>query len=114
MDDVFAQRRRRSGVLSYLSLFSSFGTLLCCGLPSLLVLLGLGATVASVLSAVPWLVTLSRQKTWVFAISGLLIGGNLVYVYVMAPRLREQGTACPVDEPDACASANRVSRILLW
>jgi uncharacterized protein (DUF924 family) len=33
----------RSGLLSYLSLFTSFGTLLCCALPSLLVLLGLGA-----------------------------------------------------------------------
>src|SRR5713226_4111981 len=30
--------------LSYLSLFSSVGTLLCCALPSLLVLAGLGAT----------------------------------------------------------------------
>lgn len=114
MHDVFAQRRRRSGVLSYLSLFTSFGTLLCCALPSLLVLLGLGATVASFLSAVPWLVTLSRHKAWVFAISGLLIGGNLLYVYVIAPRLKDQGAACPVDAPDACDSASRFSRILLW
>ena len=114
MYDVFAQRRRRSGVLGFLSLFTSFGTLLCCALPSLLVLLGLGATVASFLSAVPWLVNLSRHKTWVFAISGLLIGGNLLYVYVIAPRLKDQGAACPVDEPDACASASRLSRILLW
>jgi hypothetical protein len=60
--------RRTSGVLSYVSLFTSFGTLLCCALPSLLVLLGLGATVASFLTAVPWLVTLSRHKTWVFAV----------------------------------------------
>jgi mercuric ion transport protein len=36
----------RSGALSYLSLFTSLGTLLCCALPSLLVLFGLGATVA--------------------------------------------------------------------
>ena len=91
MHDVFAQRRRRSGVLGFLSLFTSFGTLLCCALPSLLVLLGLGSTVASFLSAVPWLVNLSRQKTWVFAISGLLIGGNLLYVYVIGPRLKDQG-----------------------
>jgi hypothetical protein len=114
MHDVFAQRRRRSGVLSYLSLFTSFGTLLCCALPSLLVLLGLGATVASFLSAVPWLVTLSRHKTWVFGISGLLIGSNVLYVYLIAPRLKDQGAACPVDEPDACSSASRFSRILLW
>src|ERR1700682_446609 len=74
----------QSGLLSYLSLFTSFGTLLCCALPSLLVLLGLGATVASFLSAVPWLVTLSHHKNWVFAISGLLIAGNFFYIYVLA------------------------------
>jgi len=53
----------REWLLAYLSLFTSMGTLLCCALPSLLVLVGLGATVASVLSAAPWLVTLSGHKT---------------------------------------------------
>jgi hypothetical protein len=114
MVDVLTRQRRRSGLLSYLSLFTSFGTLLCCALPSLLVLLGLGATVASVLSEAPWLVTLSRHKIWVFAVSGLLIGGNLVYVYAVAPRLRNAGAACPTDGPEACASASRFSRIVLW
>jgi hypothetical protein len=114
MDDVFAQKRRRSRVLSYLSLFTSLGTLLCCALPSLLVLLGLGATVASFLSEVAWLVTLSRHKTWVFAIAGLLIGANMLYIYVIAPRLKVEVPLCPVDEPEACESASRVSRILLW
>ena len=104
----------RSGVLNYLSLFTSFGTLLCCALPSLLVLFGLGATVASFLSAVPWLVTLSRHKNWVFAIAGLLIGGNFLYVYGLAPRLQARGTACPVDSPEACRSASRASRTILW
>lgn len=114
MADVLTRQRRTSGVLSYLSLFTSFGTLLCCALPSLLVLLGLGATVASFLSAAPWLVTLSRHKIWVFAVSGFLIGGNLVYVYAVAPRLRNASAACPTDAPEACASASRFSRIVLW
>jgi len=98
-------------VLSYLSLFTSFGTLVCCALPSLLVLFGLGATVASFLSAAPWLVTLSRHKAWVFVVAGLLIAGN---VYALAPRLRARGAACPVDAPEACEAANRVSVIVLW
>ena|SRR5947209_3978912 len=106
--------RRTSGVLSYLSLFTSFGTLLCCALPSLLVLVGLGATVASFLSAVPWLVALSRHKVWVFTVAGVLIGGNLAYVYGIAPRLQGAGAACPTDAPDACAGAGRVSRAVLW
>jgi hypothetical protein len=114
MNNTGAQPHRTSGVLSYLSLFTSFGTLLCCALPSLLVLLGLGATVASFLSAVPWLVTLSRHKFWVFTISGLLIGCNLLYAYVIAPRLQKAGTACPTDAPEACVSASRVSLLVLW
>jgi hypothetical protein len=48
-----ASQRTRGGALSFLSLFTSLGTLLCCALPSLLVLFGLGATVATVLSEVP-------------------------------------------------------------
>ncbi len=114
MVDVLTKQRRTSGVLSYLSLFTSFGTLLCCALPSLLVLLGLGATVASFLSAVPWLVTLSRHKSLVFLFSGVMIGGNLLYVYVIAPRLQSRGDVCPVDAPDACLSASRFSRVVLW
>lgn len=114
MSQTHDQTRRTSSVLSYLSLFTSFGTLFCCAVPSLLVLLGLGATVASFLSAVPWLVTLSRQKTWVFGISGLLIVSNLMYVYVVTPRLQEKGAACPADVPGACESTSRFSRIVLW
>src|SRR5438067_6083480 len=104
---------RRSFWLQYLSLFSSVGTLLCCALPSLLVLFGLGATVASVLSAAPWLVTLSRHKNWTFAIAGLLIAGNFVYVYALAPRLRAQTEQCAPGE-EACAAAGRISTAVLW
>ncbi len=114
MADILTRQRGTSGIWSYLSLFTSFGTLLCCALPSLLVLLGLGATVAAFLAAAPWLVALSRHKTWVFAVSGLFIGGNLLYVYAVAPRLQTAARACPADAPEACASAGRFSRIVLW
>ena len=77
-----------SAVLSYFSLFTSVGTLLCCALPSLLVLAGLGASVASTLSALPWLVTLSRHKHWTFSISGTLIALSFVNMYYLAPRFR--------------------------
>lgn len=100
--------------LSYTSLFTSFGTLVCCALPSVLVLVGLGATVASFLTAVPWLVTLSRHKEWVFAISGALIALNFAYVYRFGPRFRAAGEACPIDEPSACSTADKVSRVTLW
>jgi len=105
--------RKRSPVLSYLSLFTSLSTLLCCALPSLLVLLGLGATVASVLASAPWLVALSRHKGWVFSIAGALIGLSFVQTYAIAPRLRG-GEACAADDPSACDTATRVGRVVLW
>jgi len=101
-------------VLCYFGLFSSMGTLLCCALPSLFVLLGFGATVASLLGAAPWLVTLSRHKVWVFAASALLIGSNFYYVYRLAPRLLVQGGACEGDDPETCGRVSRMSRALLW
>lgn len=102
------------GLLGYMSLFSSVGTLLCCALPSLFVLVGLGATVASVVSTAPWLISLSRHKNWTFAIAGALIAANFVYVFRIAPRLQQAGQSCPVDQPSACGVAGRMSRVILW
>ena len=45
----------------------------CCALPALLVLLGAGGAVASMVSAAPWLVPLSRYKLAVFAVTGLAL-----------------------------------------
>jgi mercuric ion transport protein len=104
----------RSGALSYLSLFTSVGTLLCCALPSLLVLFGLGATVASVLSEAPWLVTMSHHKHWVFIVAGLLISGNFIYIYAIAPKLQMRSEACDPNDPAACETASRFSRLVLW
>ena len=63
---------------------------------------------------VPWLVTLSHHKNWVFALSGVLIGANLVYVYVLAPRVRARGDACSKDGDRACDTASTASRVILW
>jgi hypothetical protein len=103
---------RRSTVLSYFSLFTSLSTLLCCALPSLLVLFGLGASVASTLSFFPWLVTLSRHKVLTFTISGVLIACSLVNTYYIVPRFRREG--CSPDNPNACAEASRLGKVLLW
>src|SRR5262249_11910288 len=105
---------KTGGLLGYASLFTSLGTLLCCALPSLLVLVGLGATVASAVSAAPWLISFSRHKTWTFTIAGLLIAANFVYLFRIAPRLRQHAASCPVDQPSACGSASRMSRVILW
>jgi len=103
---------RRSAALSYFSLFTSVGTLLCCALPSLLVLLGLGASVASMLSSVPWLVKLSQHKQWTFSVSGILIALSFANMYYIAPRFRSD--ECNADDPSACADASRLSKTILW
>jgi mercuric ion transport protein len=112
MNIATTQTPRRSAVLSYFSLFTSVSTLLCCALPSLLVLFGLGASVASMLSFMPWLVTLSRHKQWTFTISGVLIALSFVNMYYIAPRLRPE--QCSPDDPTACDDASRISKVLLW
>ena len=106
--------RKRSAVFSYLSLFTSVGTLLCCALPSLLVLLGLGATVASALSFLPFLVTLSHYKVWTFSISGVLIAASFLYTYFLSPRLKARELGCDPRDPAACDTASRFSKIVLW
>jgi hypothetical protein len=107
------QRARRASLLNYFSLFGSFSTLICCALPSVLVLLGMGTAVASILSAAPWLVSLSRHKVWTFSIAGTLIACSFVMTYVIAPRLRA-GEACEADDPTTCGEVSRVSRVILW
>ena len=109
---TLAITKNRSAILGYFSLFTSVGTLLCCALPSLLVLFGLGASVAAMLSFLPWLVALSHHKQWTFAVSGLLIAFGFVNMYLIAPRLRTID-AC---EPGhiACGEASRLSKVVLW
>lgn len=107
------KRVRRAALLNYFSLFSSFSTLICCALPSVLVLLGMGTAVASLLSAAPWLVSLSRHKVWTFSIAGTLIALSFVVTYWIAPRLRA-GEACDADDPATCGEVSKVSRVILW
>jgi len=106
------ETKRASALLSYFSLFGSVGTLLCCALPSLFVLAGLGATVASTLSTLPWLVSLSHHKHWTFGISGLLIAASFLNMYYIAPRFPSQ--SCPPDTPDACVAVSGFSKWVLW
>ena len=59
--------------LSYLSLFTSGGTLICCALPALLVGLGTGAVMASLVSSVPQIVWFSEHKLGVFIFAGIML-----------------------------------------
>jgi hypothetical protein len=95
--------------VSWLALFTSLGTLVCCALPIVLVTLGLGAAVAALTSAFPFLITLSQHKGWVFAVSGLLLAFGAWLTW--GPR----GRRCPADptQAAACARARRWNRRIL-
>lgn len=75
---------------TWLTLFASTGTLVCCALPIILVTLGMGASVAALTSSIPFLITLSQHKVWVFFGSAIMLAlsGWLMY---------RPGRACPVD-----------------
>jgi mercuric ion transport protein len=45
---------------------------------------------------------------------GLLISGNFIYVYAIAPQLQLKSGACDPNDPAACQAASRISRIVLW
>lgn len=92
-------------VSSLLSLFASTSTLLCCALPALLVSLGAGAALASLVAVFPQIVWISEHKEAIFLLSSVLmvLGGFLQWRNRFAP--------CPVD-PDlrkACLSTRRTS-----
>lgn len=97
--------RIREGAVTFFTLFTSTGTLICCALPIMLVGLGLGAAMAGLTSTFPWMVTLSQHKAWVFAGSGLLLALSGWMVY-------RSGRTCPADPKLAklCNTMDKLNR----
>lgn len=93
----------RTVVIETVALLGSLGTLLCCALPALLVSLGAGAVLATLVTSVPQLVWISEHKVVVFAFAGLMLAISAVTTY-MNRRL-----PCPAD-PAQAKSCRRVRR----
>ena len=66
----------KDGLLNYLTLFTSMGTLICCALPALLVSFGLGAVLAGLASQWPSLIWISEHKIQVFIFAGVMLLAN--------------------------------------
>jgi hypothetical protein len=94
----------RTIALEVLTILSSFSTLLCCALPTLLVSLGAGAVFASVVAAVPQVVWVSEHKLPLFVFAGLMLGLSGVSTY------RSRSVPCPVD-PARAKSCMRLRRL---
>ncbi|MGE4240729.1 hypothetical protein [Ramlibacter sp.] len=104
MDDGVAQTR---GSLwsSVATLFATSSTLVCCAIPALLVALGAGAALSSLVSVFPQIVWLSEHKEALFAVSGaaLALSGWMQW--------RNRTAPCPVDPAlrDACLRTRKVA-----
>jgi hypothetical protein len=92
------------------ALLASSATLVCCVLPAVMVSLGAGAALVTVVSAVPQLIWLSEHKAMVFGLAGalLLLSGVMLQ--------RAAALPCPTDPAAAlaCRRIRRVSTIMFW
>lgn len=99
----------QQGGLSWLTLLVSSSTLICCALPILLVSLGFGATVASLTSSLPVLVTMAENKEWLLFVSLALLVSTGWLLWGRAQQ-------CPGDPTLArrCARAGVWNRRVFW
>ena len=96
----------RSGLWSSLaSLFASSSTLVCCAIPALLVALGAGAALSSLVSIFPQVVWLSEHKEPLFGFAGLMMIGSGVLQW------RNRSAPCPIDPTlrDACLKTRKTA-----
>lgn len=94
---------------AWISLFASTSTLFCCALPALLVVLGLGASMAGLVGAFPQIVWLSQYKLYVFTFSGIMIGIAAYFQY------RARFEPCPTDPRLArLCNRNRKWALGIW
>jgi hypothetical protein len=94
----------RTIILEFLTILSSFSTLACCALPALLVSIGAGAALASVITAMPQLVWLSEHKIPLFTFAGVMLTLSGVSAY------RNHHACCPADS----AQARSCMRLRRW
>jgi len=106
--NIKSEARRAAGV-SWFTMFASSGTLVCCALPIILVTLGMGATVAAMTSAFPFLIFLSLHKTWVFAFSGFMLALSGWFIY-------RPGQYCPIEPELAriCEFSKKWNKRIYW
>lgn len=101
-------QEKNSFFLSFLSLFTSLSTLLCCALPALLITLGLGAVMAGLVSNFPIIITLSKYKIWLFLVAGflLIVSGILLK--------RANNMPCPADKNKAyvCIRLRKINKVI--
>lgn len=90
---------------SVASLLATSGTLVCCAIPALLVALGAGAALSSLVSVFPQVVWLSEHKLGLFVFAGLMMIASGVLQW------RNRTAPCPTDPAlrQACLRTRKVA-----
>lgn len=90
---------------SIASLFATSSTLVCCAIPALLVALGAGAALSSLVAVFPQVVWLSEHKEAVFVLAGVLMAAS------GALQWRNRTAPCPTDPAlrNACLRTRKLS-----
>ena len=98
---------RSNKLANYLALFTSTGTIFCCALPALLVSIGAGAALSSIISIFPQLIIFSIYKIPIF------IGASMMLIISGIIQYRTRSLPCPADknQADACMRTRKVSMI---
>ena len=98
----------KQSLASFLALFTSTGTLLCCAFPAAIAAVAGGAAVTSLVSTIPWLIPLSANKGWIF------IGSGLMILFSASLVIRPKGSiACSITGGEGCENAGRFTRMML-
>ncbi|HVL01667.1 MAG TPA: hypothetical protein VM553_17735 [Dongiaceae bacterium] len=94
--------------ISWLSLLTSSGTLVCCALPALLVALGAGAALSTMIATVPQLVWFSDHKEAVFGTAGIMLAVAGVMQW------HSRSLPCPAEQAlaQACQQLRRRSLVI--
>ncbi|MEL6825791.1 MAG: hypothetical protein AAFN91_06030 [Pseudomonadota bacterium] len=88
-----------------LALFTSATTLICCALPAMLVMVGMGAVWSGVIGAVPGITWFGAHKELVFGVTGLVLIASGAWQW------HARTLPCPADpvKARACTRLRRIS-----
>ena len=97
-------------LVNYLALFTSTGTIFCCALPALLVSIGAGAALSSLISIFPQLIILSIYKIPIF------IGAFIILIISGIMQYQTKSMPCPADKKQAyaCMQARKLSMVIYF
>ena len=93
----------------WMSVLSSTSTLFCCVIPAILVLLGAGSAVATLVGAFPQLIWLSEHKAWLFGFGAVMLGLSGFWG-------RATQNTCPTDPILAkrCRRSKVITKVVWW